>query len=1190
MSREENNGGPFNSMHKETKNNNKQTFLNSDDANANQIPMEESNTGRGSLIPPLVSQERIIIWGTHARSKDPELEEFELLECQEMEAFPTDHEVKDNVAGGKAIKKDFCQRQSTLAFGDSASELTKTDQNANHSADMAIDLSQPLDLRTSASRSEGRRSLKETRSNSESNVFVPTFLTVSNLSGSLASALDSAGHTQCPPLLPSKPTSEKYHFQQPGTNKSLILLTQIKDQTRKRDQIPCSAIISQDPTHEHRSNTENSNCQKDRQIWSTDKGYNKQESILSSKFQKNFGRVPPSCRQLVRPLSPGMEPKLISGHPAYKDTSQGEHLSPSSDREPKNNNYKSDVTNPIHINSSAQSLSSGSGFQSTQTSTKVGTILRRQGSAENASIALDRKSHLSCRAYSSPTRSSTPPSPKNTGSPQRRPTMSPGRTRVTTRGPQLGYSASQGYGFGLRPPVKTTINMNVQNPVPQQSSTVTSSPPKCPQKPKRVRPKIITYIRKSPQVQATDSPHEISSLPTKLSTSTSPPNSKTPADEPPGAPLLNASNLLYDKYRQELQKSRYISSESRTKPSSHTMPHKAIEKTSNFYGSFGNKYLPAMITSESKDPAESLTVTQETGGFLQPPRTLRPQLGVGAVSKSSSAAAAKSRIFTAQKSSLALSQPVQAVTPSVTAQATSLITPSTQSPPEASARLAAFGFVRSSSVSSVPSNPPTNTRSDQCKPVLRPGSVTEDPPFHRVITASCGEGQRVPCRNSPQPPSTPVPIRRPLLPPPPGSPVGSRKDFQKPSEGSHSVLSSPKRLAVVSPKPQSPVLQRQRAAAARVPGVPGGSGVQVTGLSFSPGSKKKKQEVQRTEKEQEDQEKREGELLRLQAQCKEQNGQLLDLQAELKRTLLGLDVLAICTQHFHLKCKNAEQKETELSQELRQIQEEVACSSAQWKLLQQEKSALEQSFVMQLKELQEQQEAELATLEEELRAQYDQVDMLRFQNQALQDKAKRFETALRKSTDEQILDALAPYKHIEQDLRSLKEVLEMKNQQIHDQERKICHLEKAAQKNIYLEEKVQVLQQQNEDLKARIDRNTALSRQLSEENANLQGHVERESNEKKRLSRNNEELLWLLQTSPHLSPSSSPSHRVFFPGFDNLPFPGSSSPETSTESNSCPYTPSHKVGSPIPSTPTHRGSPAARSSPGRVPNANMLPK
>ncbi|MCJ8742560.1 hypothetical protein PDJAM_G00083470 [Pangasius djambal] len=1326
MSGEENIGGPCDSMHKEIKNNNKQLFLYPDgDANANQIPMEESHTERGSLIPPLLShsstQERIIIWGTHARSEDPELEEFELLECQEMEAFLTEREVRDHDTSKDCAKKNFCQRQSALICLDPASDLGKTDQNANHSEDIDVEQStQPLDLRTSASRSGGWRSLRETRSNSESNVFVPTFSTVSNLSGSLASALDSAGHTQCPSSLPSKPTSEKCQFQQPATNKSLILSTQSKDQPRKRDQNHSSTVLPQDPTHEHRSSTENGDCLTDRHCWSTDKGYNRQENVLSSKFQRNIERVPPSCRQLVRPLSPGMEPKLTSGHPAYKDTPRGDRLSPSSERGPKNSIHQPDLKDPMQINSNAQSLSSGSGIQSSQTSTKVGSTIRRQGSAENAASPLDRKSHLSRRAYSSPTRPSTPPSPKSTGSPQRRPPVSPGRSRVPTRGPQLGYGASQGYGFGLRPPVKTTINTNVQNPVPQQSSTVTSSPPKCPPKPKSVRPKIITYIRKSPQMkpQATDSPYEVSALPTKLSNSTSSPNPKTPADEAPGTPVLSASNLLYDKYRQELQKARYISPESMvsgTKLSSHTMPHKAIGRTNNFYGSLGNKYLPAAIASGSKDLSESQTVTQETGGFLQPPRTLRPQLGVGAVSKSPStaaAAAAKSRIFTVQKSPLALSQPVQAVTPSVTAQATSLVTPSSQSPPEASdqwkapsaglavksllpkpapsglrppgysrlpaARLAAFGFVRSSSVSSVSSNHSTDsTRSDPCRPSHRPGSVSDDPPFHRVITASCGEGQRVPCRSSPQPPSTPVPTRRPLLPPPPGSPVGSRKDFQKTTEGSHSALSSPKRLAVVSPKPQSPVLQRQRAAAARVPGVPGGSGVPVTGHSISPGSEKKKEEAQRKEKEREEQEKREEEVLRLQAQCKEQNGQLLALRAELKRTMLGLDVLAICTQHFCLKSENAEQKEKELSLELSRIQEEVACTAARWKLLQKEKSALEQSFELQLKELQEQQEAELATLEEELRTRHasdtdhlraehqshveelrtqqqeqieeltaqhesaledlrsmhnmtmaslqeehartmrdlrkahekqkatlendfekhklslqDQVDMLTFQNRALQDKAKRFEEALRKSADEQILDALAPYQHIEQDLKSLKEVLEMKNQQIHDQERKICHLEKVqAQKNIYLEEKVQVLQQQNEDLKARIDRNVALSRQLSEENANLQEHVERESNEKKRLSRNNEELLWLLQTSPHLSPSSSPSHRVFFPGFENPPYPGSPSPGTPTHSYSPgPCTPSHKVGSPGPGTPTHRASPAARSSPARVPNANTLPR
>ncbi|XP_061828379.1 microtubule-associated tumor suppressor candidate 2 isoform X3 [Nerophis lumbriciformis] len=159
----------------------------------------------------------------------------------------------------------------------------------------------------------------------------------------------------------------------------------------------------------------------------------------------------------------------------------------------------------------------------------------------------------------------------------------------------------------------------------------------------------------------------------------------------------------------------------------------------------------------------------------------------------------------------------------------------------------------------------------------------------------------------------------------------------------------------------------------------------------------------------------------------------------------------------------------------------------------------------------------------------DQVDMLTFQNRSLRDRAKRFEEALRKSTDEQIVDALAPYKHIEEDLKSLKDVLGMKNQQIHQQELKITELEKIqAERNVQLEERVQVLQQQNEDLMERIDKNLAVSRQLSEENANLQVNVEKESTEKKRLSRTNEELLWRLQTgelSPRMSPSCSPVHR-----------------------------------------------------------------
>uniref|UniRef100_A0A3Q2ZDC1 Microtubule associated tumor suppressor candidate 2a n=1 Tax=Kryptolebias marmoratus TaxID=37003 RepID=A0A3Q2ZDC1_KRYMA len=167
-------------------------------------------------------------------------------------------------------------------------------------------------------------------------------------------------------------------------------------------------------------------------------------------------------------------------------------------------------------------------------------------------------------------------------------------------------------------------------------------------------------------------------------------------------------------------------------------------------------------------------------------------------------------------------------------------------------------------------------------------------------------------------------------------------------------------------------------------------------------------------------------------------------------------------------------------------------------------------------------------------------------------------------------DALAPYQHIEQDLKSLKEVVEMKNQQIHQQEKKISDLERVAQKNVFLEEKVQVLQQQNEDLKARIDMNLATSRQLSEENANLHESVEKESTEK----------------NPLMSPASSPLHRSFStspipssPLLSSSPFAGCDSP---THCHGCPRqaqccSPSHRAAanqnySPGPNTPTHRAS------------------
>ncbi|XP_063750546.1 microtubule-associated tumor suppressor candidate 2-like isoform X2 [Eleginops maclovinus] len=702
------------------------------------------------------------------------------------------------------------------------------------------------------------------------------------------------------------------------------------------------------------------------------------------------------------------------------------------------------------------------------------------------------------------------------------------------------------------------------------------------------------------------------------------------------------------------------------------------------------------------------------------------RLGLGAVTRTTTGSAKGRGPVQGQRSTLVFSQPVQPVNPASTQKiqdntdevfthhapppapvsaaaqpqavaSRSLMPKVSQSglrPPGFSSsrlpagRLAAFGFVRSSSVSSASSaHSAESTQSDSCRTAHRL-SVSEEPPLHRVTTSppSTDHQRGAPCRSqSLQPPSTPALPRRFLPAPPRSSPGVGRKEFQRSSEVTRSLPSSPKRLAVVPPKPQSPVQSVQRPAAAVRGSAPPGSPLRVAPLrqqqEQQESLQREKEEAQQKERERqaEEREKEEQreEVQRLQGRCEQQERQLGALREELRKTSLGLEAFIITTQHYCLKNKTTKENQRKLSLEMQNIREEMASNTARWERLHREKTALEVAFEQELQELQLQQEAELVAVEEGLRkchsaeaehlkeehrsemeelriqqqeqveeitvnhqaaiqelrdmhnitmatlheehartmrdlrkaheqqktlleedfeklrlALQDQVDTLTFQNESLKNKAKRFEEALRRSTDEQIVDALAPYQHIEQDLKSLKEVVEMKNQQIHQQEKKISDLEKVAQKNVFLEEKVQVLQQQNEDLKARIDNNLSLSRQLSEENANLHDSVEKESTEKKRLSRNNEELLWRLQTSPLMSPASSPLHHSFStspvpssPFFSSSPVTGCDSP---THCHGCQqqaqyYSPSHRANrnlSPGPGTPTHKAATNQNYSPG----------
>uniref|UniRef100_A0A8C6WIW4 Microtubule-associated tumor suppressor 1 n=1 Tax=Neogobius melanostomus TaxID=47308 RepID=A0A8C6WIW4_9GOBI len=112
--------------------------------------------------------------------------------------------------------------------------------------------------------------------------------------------------------------------------------------------------------------------------------------------------------------------------------------------------------------------------------------------------------------------------------------------------------------------------------------------------------------------------------------------------------------------------------------------------------------------------------------------------------------------------------------------------------------------------------------------------------------------------------------------------------------------------------------------------------------------------------------------------------------------------------------------------------------------------------------------------------------------------------------------------YLEREMESLKVVLEMKTEQLHQQEKKLMEVDKLAEKNVWLGESLRKVQQENEDLMARMERHAALSRQLSSEQTQLQESLHKESKVNKRLSMENEELLWKLHNGD-LSGSTPPS-------------------------------------------------------------------
>ncbi|XP_061408394.1 microtubule-associated tumor suppressor 1 homolog isoform X4 [Lethenteron reissneri] len=281
----------------------------------------------------------------------------------------------------------------------------------------------------------------------------------------------------------------------------------------------------------------------------------------------------------------------------------------------------------------------------------------------------------------------------------------------------------------------------------------------------------------------------------------------------------------------------------------------------------------------------------------------------------------------------------------------------------------------------------------------------------------------------------------------------------------------------------------------------------------------------------------------------------LSLQHEAEHDALRREHLAALGE---LRVQHREQlEELQSNQESLAQEIEVRHSEEIYSLKEQQAKAqdeLKRSHDSEKKALQEEFERTRLLLQ-------DQVDTLTFQNDSLKDKARRFEEALQRDSAETVQAALAPYQYIQEEMASLQAVLEMRAHTIHQQQNRILELEKLDETNVALKEKVRVLTQQNEELKARVNKNSAMTRQLSFEHSTLQETLVKESKTNKRLSMENEELMWRLQNGEGLgspgkgSPSSTSSSISFR-------FPPSRSPAS--------MSPSRSIASPALS-PTHGG-------------------
>lgn len=543
-------GEPFN---RQLHNNNRVEGVQADgDANANAIQQEDDGrTGDTNNV----LQDKVTVWGPDSQCDDPELAEFEMLECQELETYLV--EEGEDYVGLKDRK-------------DAEMEPKPETQAAKKS--------------TGQGAVEQESSTEESRTEmySEADAFISCVSTISTVDN----VVDASVRTHQADSMTegrvgagfraelSRPCEKSTMQQNVDMNSnSPVRAANANPQTPTNNRSAPCGDVSEDCRKNNNQRNEAGNAALG--FRREEKGERGAATAAGNSHEETGAKKNKSTQ--------ADETAAVGPGGPHKTSTRGTQSSPDSRAVRKQGSFDNALKKQ---NSFDRSFKKQPSFDYT---------LKKQASFENsAAPGLERR-----RPWGSPSRPSTPTSPKTTSSsPARRPPGSPAKVRgPRALSSERSESPHRSLSTTTKLPAKVGSTSGIPKPVvPQhrESEPVKSSPP---QKAKNIRPKIITYVRKTTpptRTQGADVPLEASPIP--LSSSHSPKAQRDPkvGPQPMSTAPPGSSHVLFDKHRQEMAKADGRPSGpvvAGMKPSSSGVPQRLGRKSGSFHEDVPEKYL-----------------------------------------------------------------------------------------------------------------------------------------------------------------------------------------------------------------------------------------------------------------------------------------------------------------------------------------------------------------------------------------------------------------------------------------------------------------------------------------------------------------------------------------------------------------------------------------------------------------------